>query len=87
MLWGTVIAFWATGAVVATAMRNLDIKGAEDAPSKLRAMVAPWKEGLEARFAPLKSGLSLATVAGSEMREDTSQSALVQRLKAKLMTS
>ena len=86
MLWGTVIAMWATGAVVASAMRNLDIQGAEDASSKIRSVVAPWAETLQTKFAPLKSGMSIAA-ASNRTQEDAAESQIVQRLKARFMSA
>ena len=85
MLWGTVIAIWATSAVVATTMRNLDINGTQDASSKMRAVVGPWAEALQNKLAPLRAGMSLAAAAGSEAGEVTAQSEVVQRLKQRLM--
>lgn len=85
MLWGTVIAMWATGAVVATAMKNLEIEGAADASGKIRAVVAPWAAALERKLAPLRSGMSVATAAGIEARDGTAQSEMVRQLKERLM--
>jgi hypothetical protein len=85
MLWGTVLAVWATGAVVATAMRNLEIQGAADAPEKLRLIFAPFVAGVHEVLAPWRSTLSTASAAGSEAREETAQSMIVQKFKDTLM--
>ena len=86
MLWGTVLAIWATGAVVATTMRNLDIQGAADAPEKLKNIFTPFVAGVNETLAPWRSTLSVASAAGNEAREETSQSIIVQRLKNTLMS-
>lgn len=85
MLWGTVLAIWATGALVATAMKNLEIQGAADAPGKLKAIFTPFVAGVNESLAPWRSTLSTASAAGNEAREETSQSIIVQKLKNTLM--
>lgn len=85
MLWGTVLAIWATGALVATTMKSLEIQGAADAPEKLKLIFAPFVAGVHETLAPWRSTLSTASAAGNEAREETAQSVIVQRLKNTLM--
>ena len=85
-LWGTVLALWGTGAVVATAARQLDIRTAEDAPGVLRPLFGGMGAALEAWFAPLRASMSINAVAGETLRTDTQQSELVRRLRTTLFT-
>lgn len=84
MMWGTILAMWGTGALVATTMRWLDIQGAEDAPAKLKATFKPVGETLKRWFAPLKGSMSVASARGTDFGESTAHSTLVRRLREKL---
>lgn len=85
MLWGTVLALWGTGAVVASAMRSLDIQGPEDAPTKIRDVMRPLVQGVQSWLAPLKGGwLTTTAMAVEGAGVDTAQSELVRQLRGKL---
>jgi len=86
MLWGTILAIWGTAAVVVTAARQLDIKESTEASSKLRAVFAPFVLSMKERLAPLRAGMSSAAASGT-IREDTSHSLLVQRLRLRFSPS
>lgn len=54
MLWGSILALWGTGALVATAARRLDIHSTEDASEKLRDALTPYIGFSERIFTPLR---------------------------------
>jgi hypothetical protein len=81
MLWGTVLAIWATGAFVATTMKSLQIEGAADAPEKLRLIFSPFVAGVHEKLDPWRTTLSLASAAGHVAGEETAASAIVQKFK------
>ena len=82
--WGTVLALWGTGALVAGTARSLDIHSAEEAPGRLRPLLQPVAAALEARLAPLRGSLSIGAMAGESLREDAQASPMVRRLRATL---
>lgn len=57
---------------------------AEEAPSRLRAALAPLGAALEARLAPLRHSWSIGAVAGEAVREDAQNSEMVKRLRSSL---
>ncbi|KAL4436815.1 hypothetical protein ABPG75_003954 [Micractinium tetrahymenae] len=84
-MWGTILAVWGTGALIASTARSLDIHSADEAPSRLRTLFAPVAEALEARLAPLRSSMSIGAVAGDAVRQEAAQSEVVKRLRTTLM--
>lgn len=54
MLWGSIIALWATGAVTASVARSLDIHTAEEASEKLRSAFEPFVHYTHQFFQPVK---------------------------------
>jgi hypothetical protein len=85
LMWGTILAMWGTAAAVSLTARQLDIENAADAPTKLRAAFAPVVEAFKARLAPLRDGISKHGDTADGMRQEAISSAVVQRLKGKLM--
>lgn len=86
MLWGSILAIWGTAALVSAAARSLDIRGAEDAPAKLKAVFDPVAQFLKSNLAPLKGSMSVAAAThGEDIRAETAQSVFVQGLKDRLM--
>lgn len=83
-LWGTVLALWGTGALVATTAKSLNILSFEDAPSVLKATFAPLAVALESNLAPLRESMAATTAAGGAVREDAQQSEFVDRIRVKL---
>lgn len=81
-LWGTVLAVWATTAVVMGTARTLDIKDTTDASGKLKSFMRPVADALDRFMTPFKSGLALPGV-----RQDTMESELVRKLKVNLGSS
>lgn len=84
--WGTVLALWGTGALVAGTARKLDIQSPEEATTRLRPMLQPVAAALEARLAPLRSSLSIGAVGRDALREDAQASQMVRRLRATLLS-
>jgi hypothetical protein len=54
MLWGSIMAMWATGAVTASVARSLDIHTAEEASEKLRSAFEPFVLYTHQFFQPIK---------------------------------
>lgn len=69
MMWGTILAMWGTGALVATAMKTLDIHGVADASSKIKPLFEPMVEYLRSQLAPLKQVLALKVAGASTVTE------------------
>eukprot|EP00890_Picochlorum_soloecismus_P002299 jgi/Picsp_1/306/NSC_00305-R1_protein len=58
LMWGTVLALWGTGAIVASTAKYLDIQNASQAPEKIKLALSPiglWLEGL---FVPWRTELT-----------------------------
>lgn len=84
--WGSVLALWGTGALVAGTARSLDIQTPEEATSRLRPILHPVASALEAWLAPLRSSLSIGAAGRDAMREDAQASKMVRRLRATLLS-
>ena len=63
------------------------LPAAEEAPSRLHEVVAPWAQALESWMSPLRTTMSIASVSGDEMRQGAQQSELVKRLRTTLFTA
>lgn len=85
MMWGTILALWGTGALVATTARQLDIHTSEEVPSRLRPVFEGFAASLQGWLAPLRGSFSVTAMAGDAMREDARQSELVKRLRSTMM--
>lgn len=93
MMWGTILAMWGTGALVATAMRTLDIQGAADASSKIKPLFEPMVDYLRSSLAPLREMLALRTATADvpthvstplEASHSGELSIFIERLRRKL---
>ncbi|KAI3434849.1 hypothetical protein D9Q98_002903 [Chlorella vulgaris] len=85
LLWGTILALWGTGAVVATTAKQLEISTSDEVSNRLRPMFGSWAASLAGIFAPLRHSLSINAVAGDAMRQDAQQSELVRRLRRTML--
>lgn len=54
MLWGSIMAVWATGAITASVARSLDIHTAEEASEKMRSAFEPFVHYSHQIFQPVK---------------------------------
>jgi hypothetical protein len=84
LLWGTFLAMWGTGALMATAAKRLEIDGAEGASAKIRAALLPLGSALEGLMAPLKGGALAVAGRGMTAGQNTQDSELVWRLRTSL---
>lgn len=58
LMWGTVLALWGTGAIVASTAKYLDIHDASQAPEKIKMALSPIGSWLEGLFVPWKTELT-----------------------------
>jgi hypothetical protein len=58
LMWGTVLALWGTGAIVASTAKYLDIRDASQAPEKIRMALSPMGSWLEGLFVPWRTELA-----------------------------
>lgn len=93
LLWGTVLAAWATAAAVASSARALGVTRVEEAPEKLRACLAPAANAMRGAAEPWKGALAIggrggegngSSFAASVREEGSAVSVLSRRLKTKL---
>lgn len=80
LLWGTVLAAWGTGAIVASTARSLEIREAGDVGRVLTPRLAPLAAAVASIVEPWRGSLSVASssTAGDGARE------LGRRVKARL---
>lgn len=86
LLWGSVLAMWGTGALVASAAKQLRIGSLEDTGDVLRETMRPLAEGIRARFVEpyirvVSDTAGAAGVAGNSAR----QSQFVENLRNRMM--
>lgn len=84
MLWGSILALWGTGALVATAARSLDIHSKEEAGAKLREAIVPYVGWSARLFHPLRSWLQARDGPADLQRSMVPIQELAHRMRSKL---
>lgn len=77
--WGSVLAAWGTTAIVLTTARHLDIQSWKEAGPKLREVMQPLADRVQAQLAPLRS--TLAFTDGKGMGAEVQRSEMARRLR------
>ena len=62
LMWGTIVALWGTGALVASTAKYLGIESMQDVPGRMKEVLSPLGEGLKSQFLYLFSGGDMAGI-------------------------
>ena len=86
LLWGTVLAAWATAAAVASSARALGVHNVTEAPEALRAYFAPAAARMRFAAEPLKGSFAISggVAAAAVNDEGSAVSVLSRKLKSRL---
>lgn len=82
LMWGTIVALWGTGALVASTAKYLEIESMQDVPGRMKEVLTPLGKGLKSQFLYWFSGGDMTGIQGqSGLADDSMVMMFASKLK------